>query len=61
VLKDELYRAVVSELIRRVEKRMLPVIKEGEPSRATAETAAPSPVETVESGGERAARRRGAV
>jgi glutathione synthase/RimK-type ligase-like ATP-grasp enzyme len=28
VLKDELYRAVISELIRRVEKRMLPGIKD---------------------------------
>ena len=28
VLKDDLYRAVVSELIRRVERRMLPVLKD---------------------------------
>ncbi|MFO1129111.1 MAG: RimK family protein [Rhodospirillales bacterium] len=34
VLKDEMYRAVISELIRRVEKRMLPVVKDDAAAKA---------------------------
>ncbi|MFO1152362.1 MAG: RimK family protein [Rhodospirillales bacterium] len=41
VLKDDLYRAVISELIRRMEKRMLPVVKEGGKARG-----APAPLVT---------------
>ncbi len=41
VLKDELYRAVLGELVRRLEKRMLPAAKDDAPTRTRLRLAGP--------------------
>ena len=57
VLKDELYRAVFSELIRRLEQRMLPVLTESAVARAPKQSLGEPHVDQTETiAGRRAAR-----
>ena len=57
MLKDELYRAVFSELIRRLEQRMLPVLTESAVARAPKQSLGEPHVDQTETiAGRRAAR-----